>query len=415
MKRILTGLLFIGLATGVWANGSGEADNGKKTIYFYQQKIEIDETLKEITDLYCQEHPGVEFIIESTADNYQTGLKTKFAGGQAPDLFHINGGEEFALWQPRLEDLNDQTWTKDMIEMAKTPVMSADNKIYGFPISVEGTGFVYSKSLFNKAGIEGYPKTLSEMKEASDKLRAAGIVPMTSTYADWYQSAYFLVNMGFARQDDPMAFIKGLNEGTQTIVGNKVFKDICGLIHLYYDESESPMNTDFNQQVSQYLGEEIGMTIGGNWLDPSIAETAPDMQTGMFGMPMGEDPEKEDRVYAGLAGYWVVNNASPVKEEVKEFLNWLATSEEGQKAMTDKLLFMPAFTSFSANEDLIGPLSRDLSRYVQQNRVYGLYYNMYPSGAAEEFGTAVQLVAARRISDDEFLVQLQSIWDSLKN
>jgi len=415
MRKVLTSILLIGFTAMLWANGSGETDQVKKTIYFYQQKIEIDQALKDITARYAQEHPDVEFIIESVSENYPTGLKTKFAGGQAPDIFHINGGKEFELWESRLENLGDQSWTNDIIDIYKGPVMSEDGGIYGFPISVEGTGFVYSKDMFEKAGIEGYPETLSEMKEAAAKLSAAGIQPMTSTFGDWYQSGMFLVNIGLARQDDPIAFIKGLNNGTETIVGNKAFLDLCDLIHFYYAQSKSPLNTDFNQQVSQYLGEKIGMTIGGNWLDPSIKSNAPDMRPGLFGMPIGDDPEKEDRVYAGLAGYWVVNNASPVKKEVKDFLNWLATSEEGRKAITDELLFIPAFTSFSANEDLLGPLSLDLARYVKQEKVYGLYYNMYPSGAAEEFGTAVQMVAAGKITDEEFLQMLQDIWDNLKN
>ncbi|WP_020613015.1 ABC transporter substrate-binding protein [Sediminispirochaeta bajacaliforniensis] len=393
---------------------SAQASGGKTTIFLSQSKIEIDQALRDVTARYSELHPDVEFVIESLSDNYTTSLRTKFAGGEAPDIFMILGGSELDLWQSRLEDLSDQPWVSDMVPLAKEGISTADGMVYGFPVSVEGYGYVYNKRLFAEAGITSVPKTFTELQRAVEKLKQAGIQPLAGTYMDWYQAGMFLVNMGIARQPDPLAFIQGLNDGSETFVGNEIFEEVANFILYDFSQCESPLNTGFNQQTALLYSESIAMTLGGNWLQPSIDSANPDMQVGLIPMPISDDVASNDKLYAGVTGYWVINKESPAKEEAKAFLTWLATSEEGRKAMTDQLLFIPAFTSFEANPDKVGALSSDLSRYASQGKVYGIYNSMYPAGGAEYFGNAVQKLVAGKLDVPGFLEELQTRWDQLK-
>ena len=119
MKRKVAAALLALVLAGSFAVPKVQAADGEtKTIYIYQMKTEIQEAMETVTEKYKESHPGVEFILESASDNYDTGLKTKFQGGDAPDIFSIQGYTNAQVWADRLEDLSDQAWTADMISAA---------------------------------------------------------------------------------------------------------------------------------------------------------------------------------------------------------------------------------------------------------------------------------------------------------
>lgn len=422
MKKVLAVALAGMMAFGLTACESGtstpdesgnKASGDKKTIYIYQMKIEIDEALKAVTEKYTQTHPDVEFVVESASDNYNTSLKTKFTGGEAPDIFTLTGYEDAKMWSSNLEDLSGEPWVENMVEQAKEGII-VDGKVCGFPTSVEGWGYMYNKKLFEQAGIKTLPTTMTEFKEVCSQLSDAGIQPVTECYMDWYQAGMFMVNAGIARQDDPMAFINGLNDGGKTFVGDPIFTELANFLLYDVSQCKSPMNTDFNTQMAQFTSEEVAVTAGGNWNQPALDAVSKDIESGLMPFPINDDSEANDKLYVGIAGYWGVNTNSPVKEEAKEFLEWLATTEEGQSCMTKDLQLIPAFTNFSADAESIGDLGTDVSKYVQEGKTYGLYYSFYPDGFNQAAGEAVQRLVAGKASVEEFLQELQQQWDNLK-
>lgn len=109
--------------------------------------------------------------------DYGAALKTKFASNDAPDIFSNGGDAEMEMWIDRLEDLSDQPWVNDLVDMAKEP-MTKDGKVYGMPMNLEGWGYIYNKDLFEQAGITELPKTYTQLADAAQKLEAAGITPL---------------------------------------------------------------------------------------------------------------------------------------------------------------------------------------------------------------------------------------------
>lgn len=392
---------------------TGEASGETKTIYLYQNKIEIDDALKKTVEAYKATHPGIDFVVESASDNYATSLKTKFTGGEAPDIFTITGNEDAKLWSSHLEDLSDQPWAGDMIDLAKEGII-IDNAVYGMPVSVEGYGYMYNKELFKKAGITELPKTMTAFKDTISKLGAAGVPALLETYMDWYQPGNFMVNVGIARQADPLAFISGLNDGTQSFVGNKEFDDLANFLLYDVSKCESPFNTDFNTQMSTFVNQDIAITLGGNWNQPTLDAAPSPVSAGLMAFPINDDEKANDMLFAGVTGYWGVNKDSKVKTEVKDFITWLITTEEGQGYMTKDLKLIPAFTTFSADKNAIGELGADLSSYIKEGKVYGMYNSYYPDGCGQKFGEAVQKLVAGKSSVKEFTQELQDSWDNLK-
>lgn len=383
-------------------------------IRIYQSKYEIDEALKAACAQYTELNPNVTFVVESSSSgDFQTELKAMFSGGTAPDIFSTMGNVDMALMTDYMEDLSNESWVGNMSAPALESG-SYEGKVYGFPLAVEGHGYLYHKNMFEQAGITELPKTYSELKAACEKLVAAGFTPFSGNYSEWYQAAMFELNSPIARQSDPRVFIDAMNAGTESIVGNQAFIDFAQLVALEVEYSKSPLNTDFNTQVSDFASGETAMMIGGSWSQPAMDEVDPNMDLGMFPIPMGEDAAANDKFYASSAPFWSINNESASVDECKKFLEWLATTPEGQKNLTSGFKLIPGFMNLEADESAIGPTGSVLKQYIDEGKTYGIYNSYYPNGfgGAQVFGETITKYAAGKLTADELLTELQSAWES---
>lgn len=400
-------------ACGGSDSDSKQADSKDKEIYLFCESAEIADGIKTTTDKYAASHPGVSFVIETNSEDYGTNLKTKFAGSEEPDIFGLHGYSDAALYEEYLVDLSDQSWVSTMTDLAVENI-KVNDKILGFPLMVEGLGYVYNAELFQNAGIAEVPKTFSEFKAACEKLTEAGISPISETYMDGYQGGYFFLNTAVALQDDPNGFMEGLSDGTSEIVGNKVFEDLADFLQYDYSQCENPMNTDYNTRIASLANREVAMTCGGNWLQSSFKEVDDTLDFKMMGMPIADDKDY-DVIGISVAQYWGVNKNSDVAEEAIDFLNWLATDEEGQECLTTDLQAIPAFTDIEANEEAVGTLGASVSEYIQEGKTVGRYSSYFPDGVGDKWGEDVQKFVAGQITKDEFLKALEEDWYNLAN
>lgn len=424
-KSILSVLLVGAMLFGLTACGNSSttetnstsstktaSNSGDKVIYIYQNKAEIQDALQKVCDTYTKSHPGVTFVCESASDNYSTSLKTKFQGGDAPDIFSISGYSDVLLWKSQLADLTGEAFTKDMLA-ASAENATVEDKVYAFPLSVEGMGYVYNTKLFEKAGITETPKTKEELSKDVAALKAIGVAePLSETYMDWYQLGNFLISLGFSGQEDPMKFIDGLNDGSESFVGNKVFDQLADFIPFEYDLSTNPSTTDFNTQTSLVGSQDMAITIGGNWSQPTYDAVDKDLPVSLMGIPYSEDEKANDQLYLATT-YWGVNKDSKNLAEVKDFLDWLVTTDEGKNSMTKTLQLIPAYTNMQADTDSIGALGQTVVKYMNEGKVGNIYNTHYPDGFAQAAGEAVQKYGMGQSTKEEFLKTLQSSWDSL--
>jgi raffinose/stachyose/melibiose transport system substrate-binding protein len=142
-------------------------------------KFEIDEGLKAAAAYYERQNPGISINIVSMLDSPGSPeMKARFAGGEAPDIFALTGGNQITAWESYLEDLSDQPWVSNIAAVAR-PAITRDGKVYGWPLCVEGGAYMYNKRMFREAGITEIPKTRSAFADALQKLKKAGFTPLT--------------------------------------------------------------------------------------------------------------------------------------------------------------------------------------------------------------------------------------------
>ena len=401
-------------------NGEGGTTGGSEkpvTIKIFQFKVEIAEQLAALVKEYEREHPNVKIVVETVGGgaDYASALKAKFNSNDKPDIFNNGGFSELDLWLEHLEDLTDEPWVQNLVDAAKPP-MTKDGRLYGMPLNLEGYGYIYNKDLFAQAGITGTPKTIDELRAAAQKLKDAGITPFINGYGEWWVLGNHFVNIPFAHQEDPEAFVQGLNDGTAKITGNPVFEQWVDLLDLTLEFGQpNPLQTDYNTQVSEFAVGNAAMTQQGNWTQVAISQTNPDINIGFLPMPINNDAEAMDKLPVGVPNNWVVNKNSPVKEEAKKFLNWMVTSEIGQRYITEEFKFIPAFTNIQADESVLGQLAADIIRYSQEGKTLTWNWFKFPGGEAtsHKFADAMQAYIGGQIKRDELLKRMQTAWEEL--
>ncbi|WP_175988005.1 ABC transporter substrate-binding protein [Bacillus sp. Marseille-Q1617] len=425
MKRILLLLTSFVLVFGIIAGcsskdtssgGDSDSKSGDDvvTLNLFQFKVEIADQLQEMIKEFEAEHPNIKVKLETVGGgaDYGAALKAKFASGEEPDIFNNGGFKELELWQEKLADLSGEPWVEHVLPIGKVPMTAEDGKLYGMPVNLEGYGFVYNKDLFEKAGIKEAPKTIDELKDASKKLEKAGITPFSAGYGEWWVIGQHLLNIPFAQQDDPEAFIAGLYDGSEKIVGNEKFKQFKEVLdtELKY-ANDNPLTTDYNTQVTLFASGETAMLQQGNWTENMITEINPEINMGFLPIPISND-ESANSLPVGVPNNWVLNKNSEHLEEAKTFLNWMVSSETGKRYITEEFAFIPAFDNIEPAG--LGDLGTSILDYSKEEKTIPWTWFKWPDGANKEFAAAIQEYAAGKIDYDTLLERFQQSWDNLK-
>ncbi|MFC7322462.1 ABC transporter substrate-binding protein [Halobacillus campisalis] len=386
-------------------------DDEEITLNVRNPKVEIASPFEQMVQAYEKEHPNINIEVHTVGgamDDF-SDLKAQLAAGNGPDIFTNSGYESARVWSEYLEDLSDQPWVDDAYEETLTP-MTFNGSIYGMPMNLEGYGFIYNKELFKEAGIDSLPSTLNELKAVSEKLQQAGITPFATGYYEKWKLGDHLMNIAFAQQEDPAAFIKGLNKGTDTISNNPKFKELLQLIDVTLEYgSDDPLSTDYSMEVNTFAAGEAAMILQGNWIQPMIDQRSPNMSIGILPIPINDEPDKEALV-VNTPSYWVVNKQTTdeKKKEAKKFLNWMVSSEEGKRYMTERLKFIPAFKHIESDDS--GPLAEQTMEYYEEGQTMSSNWFNLPVGAREEFGSATQLYIKNQMTRDQLLQEYQKSW-----
>lgn len=403
------------LLTALTAGCGKDNADGTKTVHIYQFKVEIADALASLKTEFEKEHPDIKLEIQSVGGgtDYGASLRAKFSSGDEPDIFTIGGNNERDMWLEYLEDLSDEAWAKDVKPLAAEQ-MTVDGKLYGMPMNLEGYGFIYNKDLFKQAGITEKPLTLTALREAADKLKAAGITPFANGYQEWFVLGNHNVNVPFAQQPDPEAFIAGLTDGSKTFADDPIFAKWIDLLDLTVEYgNKNPLSTDYNTQVTMLANGEAAMMQQGNWTQGQLDGIDPDLNLGILPMPIDDTPEDNDKLYVGVPSNWVINKNSPVKEEAKEFLNWLVTSETGKKYITKEFQFIPALDSIKGTEEDLGGLGAEVLAYTDKNQALTWNWTRLPNGMPQELSSSIQGYLGGKLTKEGMLKEFQVNWDNL--
>jgi ABC-type sugar transport system permease subunit/ABC-type glycerol-3-phosphate transport system substrate-binding protein len=158
----------------------------RETILFATNSTQYREGYEQLAREYMELHPDVEVKIAFITLNYETWVRTQFAGGErlAPDIYHGNVTNNYGhlgRWVPLDDHLNrvspytGETWIESLDKHLLDKGKEA-GRYYHVPLDFIEIGVFYNKSVFDREGYE-IPETWDEMMELCARIEADGITP----------------------------------------------------------------------------------------------------------------------------------------------------------------------------------------------------------------------------------------------
>ena len=349
--------------TGLAACGGSSADDGKGKVYFLNFKPETADQWVALAKKYTDK-TGVQVKVQTAASGtYQQTLKSELAKSDAPTIFQVNGQVDYQNWKGYTADLKDTGIYNELNN--KDSALKDGDKVVGVPYVVEYYGIIYNKDLLKKytelpgAKIKDAKEinSFDKLKEVSDDMQAKkdqlGIKgAFTSagfdSSSDWRFKAHLAnIPLSYEFKED------GVTTQPETIKGTYLpnFKNI---FDLYLKDSttapsqlSSKTGNDANSEFA--LGEAAFYQNGTwAWTDLQKAGMKPD-QVGMLPIYIGAKGEENQGLATGSENYLCINNAKASEADQKaskDFLNWVVTSDEGIKALSEDMGFTTPFKTF---------------------------------------------------------------------
>jgi raffinose/stachyose/melibiose transport system substrate-binding protein len=159
----------------------------KITLSFLHKWPEPDNIrfFQDAVDAFQKAHPNVTITMDAVADDpYKEKIRVVMASGQIPDIYFTWVGEYTRQFirAGRVLDLTKYLSGPDWqgrFAPATLDAYRTDGKLYGVPLNQDAKFMIYNKALFAKAGVSAPPATWPEFTAVLDKIKAAGIVPVS--------------------------------------------------------------------------------------------------------------------------------------------------------------------------------------------------------------------------------------------
>ncbi|OCT14713.1 hypothetical protein A8709_11055 [Paenibacillus pectinilyticus] len=318
-----------------------------------------EQYMKNVEALYKKKYPNATIKWNPIqGEKYHELLKAQLATGSAPDVFfHQNALVPFAK-AGYLTDLSDQPWASKIMASTK-PDNEFQGKVYAAPVDVSGWGIFYNKKVFSDAGLT-VPKNYQEFLDDSEKLKNAGVIPVTAGFKDGWPISGTWISLA--------SFVYGANKNvakdlydSKTKVNGPEFKALFdGFTQMVQKGylSKSVLSTGYDTAVQQVGEGKAAMMFNGPWMNSVVADKYK-VDLGFFPLP---DPQGNDFVTTATNASLSLNAKYPNKQRGIDMINALIDS-----STLPGLLQNSAFTGLpnitipqntSGGKDYAGALSK---------------------------------------------------------
>ena len=352
MRRRLFSAVFCVLLSVLFI-GCGGAAASAAELYMFISQPEYADAINTLLAEYKNVKPDVTINYETTQADYPVLLRARINSGEIPDIFSSTSGKEIDLYMEYSYDLTGQPMMQTMLPAVQDSMRPMEGEgIHGFAIKGNYFGTLYNKDIFEAAGVEKFPETLSELEEACEKIQAAGFQPFTSGFAEWWVFKHSAMPFFGAASDDPKDLIARFEKGEAKFADYPILNDnFFRYIDLVVKYGDSRLlETDLSAEIAAYATGRAAMVNGqGAWIEADALRINPDLNIGFHGYAVSEDPA-QCVVVTGADQALRINNESGHLQEVLDFVNWWHTSDYGIAWFTDVAGVVPPVHTTAQSE-----------------------------------------------------------------
>ena len=392
------------------AQSQSSSSGGKVDIFI--SSPEYTDAINAAISEYKKVAPNVTINYETTQSDYSTLLKAKINSGEIPDIFSTTAGRELAAYEPYSYDLTNQPLISTMTDVVKKGE-SYNGKILGFPITTQSFGLIYNPALLQKAGIQNPPKTLNEFSTDCQKLKAAGIQPVSGGFKEWWVFKHIFQHFEDAAQPNNVSelvngFIEGKNKFSSYPVLNDNFFTFIDTAVKYGDAK--PLEADQSAETSAFATGKVAMILGqGPWVEADIKKIDANLKIGFAGYPVSNNPS-DCKLIVGVDQTLRVNKDSKNIKATLDFCNWLYTSDYGKKWFGNvahalppvKDAPYPSFDIASATQEYLKNNTADFP---------AIEYSL--DSFNQKFGEIMQAYIAKTYTKSQAIAEIEKQWPLL--
>ncbi|MEV4175221.1 extracellular solute-binding protein [Nonomuraea sp. NPDC049709] len=319
---------------------AGPAADGTVTLSFMTGSDQsIVDTSKALANAFMKANPTIKVEMEhqpggSEGDNI---VKTRLSTGEMTDVFWYNSGSLLQALNPAqtLVDLTGDPVLAN-VQPEYLPVVTQGGKVFGVPATtLTGGGILYNRKVYEQLKLE-VPKTWAEFMANNDKIKAAGITPVISTFKDTWTSQIFVLADFHNVQAAVPNFAQDYTAGKVKYATTPAAAG--GFQHLADVHAKDYLNKGFG---SATLDQGLKMLVEGkgahyamlSGLLPPLLATYPQTATdvGLFGIP-GNDPDRSGATVWEPNAIYIARTTEKL-DAAKKFLAFVA-SPAGTEAVT---------------------------------------------------------------------------------
>jgi raffinose/stachyose/melibiose transport system substrate-binding protein len=389
-----------------WHNSNNEPGKG-----YYEQVAKDFEA----------DHPGVKIEISAMAhEDMVDKLAAAFQSGDIPDIYMERGGGELAdhVDAGMVRDLSDDAADEISTIGGSVAGWQVDDKTYALPFSMGVVGFWYNTDLFKQAGITEPPTTLTEWGDDVQKLKDAGIEPVSVGAGDGWPAAHYWYYAALRQCDQ---------DTLTTALTDMDFSDPCFVKAgetLEQILDMDPFNKGFLATKAQegatsasglLATGKVAMEMQGHW-EPGVMQGLTDDgkglgdKTGWFPFPAVDGGAGDPAAALGGGDAWAVSEKAP--DEAVDFVKYLL-SDDVQKGFAENDMGLP--TNPAAGSSVKDPALAGLLQFRDQAPFVQLYFD---TALGESVGGAlnseVALLFAGKASPQDVVDATQEAADEEK-
>ena len=305
------------------------------------------QAIQEAVDAYMAE-TGVKVDLQFKGrTGNREALQPALDGGTQIDMFDEDIDRVNGMYADYLMDLEELAKGNDYEATANAALMAACREAGGgtlktIPYQPNIFAFFYNKALFEQAGIEKEPTTWAEFLDVCQKLKDAGITPMTMD--DAYATCVIGYHLARLVGEERVVEIVKNGEWDDPAV-LQMAKDIEDLATKGYFSEMVGSNVWPAGQNSELAVGTAAMYLNGSWLPNEVkAMTGPDFQWGCFAYPAVENGVNGPETNNFGAQVFGINKDSKMSKEAFDLITYI-TKGEYDKKLADLSVGIPADTT----------------------------------------------------------------------
>jgi raffinose/stachyose/melibiose transport system substrate-binding protein len=423
LRKTLTVVFAVGLVGSLAACSSSSSNDkkvdsgGKVSLTLWDQSVgNTDPSAKLLPEIVAQwnkDHPDIQVErVGTTGEQYKTKIKTSIAAGEAPDLFYGMGGGSFM--QPYIESQNVLEITSYLDDDIKSKMgagmaeaIETDGKIYTLPVYTHIANLYVNTALFEKAGAK-IPTTYTELLDAVEKLKAAGITPALLGEKDRWPGMYWYDIIAM-RQAGNAAVIEAFKDPSKWnspdfVAAATKMQELAKAGAF----NSSMFSMSYDEMLGAFNAGNGAMMFQANWVNAGIEDPASASKGNVKVIPF---PVMEDgkgtatEIFGGAVDGFFISSKTKHPKEAVEFLKYLSEQLGTQGFLAGAGL--PSWKTDGLDTSSLSSLDLSSAEIMKTATSFiGWWDNILPAESAEAHKNLIAQLLAGDITPQQFCEQM---------